>query len=87
MDKETWQKELPEDLKKIIGKSTWEKNKTGCSKAKVFRWNNKEETLYLKINKVDSIFSLEKEKIIIIRLCMLEMRRGFLIFRMPSFLE
>ena len=65
MDKETWQKELPEDLKKIIGKSTWEKNKIGCSKAKVFRWNNKEETLYLKINKVDSIFSLEKEKIII----------------------
>ena len=56
---------LPPSLEKILERFDWSINNTGCSKTDVFKLTNKEETLYLKVNKSDSIFNLESEKIIL----------------------
>jgi aminoglycoside phosphotransferase len=57
--------DLPNDLKEIMGDTSWEENSIGCSKAKVFKWTIEEDVHYLKVDDIDSIFSLEKEKIIL----------------------
>ncbi len=65
MDKEIKSLDLPEELEKILMEFSFEVINIGCSKAKVLRLSNIEQTFYLKINKVDSIFDLEKEKTIL----------------------
>ena len=56
---------LPPDLEKILDKFDWSINNIGCSKTEVFKLANIEETLYLKVNKPDSVFNLESERILL----------------------
>ena len=65
MHKNTLQIELPEELQEILKDFSYEINNIGCSKARVLKLSNKEKTLYLKINKTNSLFNFEKEKIIL----------------------
>ncbi len=53
---------IPSDLKKILGDFKWEVVTIGCSKTKVHKLVKGNETLYLKINRPLSEFTLEKEK-------------------------
>ncbi len=53
---------LPSDLKKILGDFNWEIVTIGCSKTEVYKLVKDNETLYLKINRPLSEFTLEKEK-------------------------
>ena len=56
---------LPPKLEKILEEFDWSINTIGCSKSEVFKLTRNGETLYLKVNKPDSIFNLENEKIIL----------------------
>ncbi len=56
---------LPPKLEKILEKFDWSINTVGCSKTDVFKLTKEERTLYLKVNKPESVFNLEKEKIIL----------------------
>ncbi len=65
MNDKIGQIDLPNELKEIMGESSWEENSIGCSKARVFKCIVEENVHYLKIDEIDSIFSLEREKIIL----------------------
>jgi len=56
---------LPEELRKIVRGYSWEENTVGWSESKVFQLTKDQDILYLKINDVESIFNLEKEKTIL----------------------
>ena len=56
---------LPPNLEEIIDRFDWSINTVGCSKTEVFKLTKEDQTLYLKINKPESVFNLEKEKIIL----------------------
>ena len=53
---------LPSDLKRILGDFKWDIITIGCSKTEVYKLLKDNKTLYLKINRPLSEFTLEKEK-------------------------
>ncbi|MHA1953021.1 MAG: APH(3') family aminoglycoside O-phosphotransferase [Candidatus Heimdallarchaeaceae archaeon] len=56
---------LPSELEKIIRGYDWEVNSIGCSKTEVYKLVKKNQTAYLKINKPESNFNLEKENAVL----------------------
>ncbi|NPD87296.1 MAG: aminoglycoside 3'-phosphotransferase [Asgard group archaeon] len=66
MDKNTiLEHKLPPELKIILEEYDWVVNTIGCSRTEVFKLDNRHQTLYLKINKPESVFNLEREKTIL----------------------
>ena len=53
---------LPSELEEILEGFKWEVITIGCSKTEVYKLVKDNETLYLKINRPLSEFTLEKEK-------------------------
>jgi aminoglycoside phosphotransferase len=56
---------LPPKLEKILEEFNWSIDTIGCSKSEVFKLTKDDKALYLKVNKPDSSFNLENEKIIL----------------------
>jgi len=56
---------LPSELEKILMDYECTINTIGCSKTEVYKLVKEDQTLYLKINKPESIFNLAKEKTIL----------------------